>query len=91
MTTKKTKIMIRIIRITNYLKTINNFPKNIIKNIEKINENLIYKAPEIFHEYYRYTYVSYMIKKSDIFDKYDVKKKIIEITQEEWRKDHEYN
>ena len=91
MCTDKTKMMIRIKRITNYLKTINNFPKDIIKNIEKINESLIYKAPEIFNEYYRCNYVHYMIKKSDIFDEHGVKKKIIEITQEKWRKDHEYN
>jgi hypothetical protein len=91
MCSNKTKMMVRIRRITNYLKTINEFPKNIIKHIEKINEDLVYKAPEIFHEYYKYRYVDYMIKKSDIFDKYNVKKKIIEITHEEWKKDHEYN
>jgi hypothetical protein len=85
------KIIIRIQRIINYLNTIPNFPKRIIKKIKKIHSNCVYKAPEVMDQYYKIIYVNYMIKNNNIFEEYDVKSKILEITNEEWSNEHEYN
>lgn len=85
------KIIIRIQRIINYLNIIPNFPKRIIKRIKKIHGNSVYKAPEVMDQYYKIIYVNYMITNNYIFQKYNVKSKILEITNEEWTDVHEYN
>tara|TARA_S200000501_G_C20556005_1_gene626633 strand:- start:366 stop:647 length:282 start_codon:yes stop_codon:yes gene_type:complete len=88
---RQMKMIIRIQRIINYLNTIYNFPKKIIKKIEVICQDSVYKAPEVFDQYYKIIYVNYMIENDNIFLKFNVKSKILEITNEEWSNKHEYN
>lgn len=88
---RQMKMIIRIQRIINYLNTIENFPIKIIKKIEKIHYDSVYKAPEMIDQYYNNIYVNYMNLNNHIFEKYNVKSKILEITNEEWSDDHEYN